>query len=479
MAALQKLINRLLALLCLSLRVETTLSGGCSNLDFPYSAYSAYGTHLRATEKGICHATLVSVQSTVNAQAVFVRIQSNYTFVNTLKDPLDAPELTLPLPKEAIFQGFAVIAAEGHHLASELVLKSDAAVPAKCSARETLSFYHASLQGPRYRVPLKSIMAVLEPGAKVVLILDYVMQLHAKQRPGFGHVFGLQLSLPPGLSKTPDARDARQLGQPGYPVSIELMLEELGLEVEVSAATAGVTLEQSCSDCPRILKSSLLQDVDLEIALPSRGQARAHPYELTPFLTVAEHPTGQVAGAVWLPPSLEVARSRDLEVFVVVDASATMRGARLARVQQALRALLRSLPHGTRLNVLGHDPSNPLEPIFSESQELDEKIFQEVDQHLTREPASSHLSHSSGPTQVAEALLSVALEGSRPESVQLRIILITDRHPPDPKNAIQLVEASCSMDCRLFSVGLGWSASPMFVEDAAKEPRAKQPEVHN
>ena len=463
MACLRKIAHALVALSCSILTVEPSLSGSCSNLDLPYGAYS---THLRAGEKGTCHASLASVQSRATVSAVFAHIQSNYTYVNTLKNALDAPEILLPLPKSAILQGFAV---QGHGLEGELEIKSDALLPAKCPNGDSFSFYQAAtLQGQSYRVPLTSVIAALEPGATVVLCLDYITRLEAKQRLGFGHVFGLQCSLPPAVSKVPDLSKSGQAG-PGFPVSMELMLGEMGsLEVEVATPTAGATVERKCRDCPYVVQSSMLQDVALEIATPTRGQALANPHSLSPYLSLQEHKsTGQVAATLWLPPSLE--QEAHLEVFVVVDASATMRGPRLSRVQQALRSFLRSLPCDTRLNIMGHDPSNPLEALFHESQELDETTFQKVDQALAEEFTSTQTSALAPSAVLAEALLEAVFEFQRPES-QLRVFLITDRHPPDPKRAIQVVEGGCSQDCRFFSVGLGWSASPMFVEDTAKEP---------
>ncbi|CAE7472200.1 unnamed protein product [Symbiodinium necroappetens] len=434
---------------------ETTLSGNCQ-IELPYT--------MRASEKSTCHAALSSVQAAITAKAVFAQIQTNYTFINTLKDSLDEPELVLPLPKTAILQGFAVHG-HGNGLAGDVVLKSDVVLPAKCPSGDSFSFYQAALQGPRYRVPLASNMQSMQPGSQVVLQIDYVMQLKTKQRPGFGHTFALQVPLPAGTSK-----DARSLSGSGPAVSVELVGESMELEVDVAATTPGVVVKRcptGVSNCYKV-ESPVLQDVALEIAMPKRGQTQANLYSpLTPLLTLQKHPaTGQVAAALWLPPALDLGEGSMFEVFMVVDASATMRGPRLGRVQQALRFLLRSLPRGTRMNIIGHDANKPLEPMFEESRRVDEKTFQEVNQHLAREPAA--LSTSSSEPQSAEAVLGAVFDVERPISTQLRVLLITDRHPPDPQRAIQLVEQSCLEDCRLFSAGLGWSASPIFVEDLAK-----------
>ena len=398
---------------------------------------------------------------TLTTHAVYAHVKSNYTYVNSLKDPLDMPQLVLPLPKTAVLQGFAV---EGHDLAGDLVLKSDAVLPAKCPSRDSFSFYQASLQGPSYRVPLPSSV---EAGAKVVLHLDYVMQLETRQRPGFGHIFALHIALPGSSKDTrPSSGSSSSASGLQSPISIEVIQE--GLELEVSTATSSVVVDRRCpqvltsSSCPYVVQSSVLQDVVLELAMP---KPLLHS-PASPFLTMQRHPTtGQVAAAIWLPPNLGVAGTSQFEIFVAVDTSVTMRGPRLGRVLRALRSLLRSLPHGIRLNMVGHDANKPSEPIFETSRELDERTFQEVDEYLAREPTDT----STSAVQTAEAVLGAVFECSRPEFAQLRVLLITDRHPPDPKRATQLVEENCFMDCRLFSTGLGWSASPMFVEDAAKE----------
>ncbi len=52
--------------------------------------------------------------------------------------------------------------------------------------------------------------------------------------------------------------------------------------------------------------------------------------------------------------------------------------------------------------------------------------------------------------------------------VQLRVIVITDRHPVDPEEAYRYMAAYCGVGCRLSVVGIGWGALAQFVEGASK-----------
>merc|ERR1740117_2397237 len=51
------------------------------------------------------------------------------------------------------------------------------------------------------------------------------------------------------------------------------------------------------------------------------------------------------------------------------------------------------------------------------------------------------------------------------------MVVITDRHATDAEDAIRFVEERCGVDCQLSALGLGWGASPPFVEGLAKAGR--------
>ncbi|CAK9028099.1 von Willebrand factor A domain-containing protein DDB_G0292028, partial [Durusdinium trenchii] len=214
-------------------------------------------------------------------------------------------------------------------------------------------------------------------------------------------------------------------------------------------------------------------DISLELSFNARAVPDA-TLPAQPFmLSLQRHGASQrLAAQVWVPPNISMCQGlpnavpgmTDLEIefFFVVDPSVTMRGPRLAKVRQALRVLLRSLPNAAVVNVVGLSSQSSADALFPESRPLNSQTFDAVDEFLKRD-AEEFLDSVTG----LHSLLSTVFD-TRRDSSQLRVALITDRYPPDQKASVQLLEESCDANCRVFVLGLGWGASPLFVEQASK-----------
>eukprot|EP00931_Biecheleriopsis_adriatica_P101821 TRINITY_DN76898_c0_g1_i1.p1 TRINITY_DN76898_c0_g1~~TRINITY_DN76898_c0_g1_i1.p1 ORF type:complete len:1671 (-),score=352.27 TRINITY_DN76898_c0_g1_i1:23-4909(-) len=263
------------------------------------------------------------------------------------------------------------------------------------------------------------------------------------------------------------------------------------LDVATGAGIAGarcfIKRQDGCT-MKASAKLSALQDLTMEIVRQDPPADKQPAVALTSAalpleLTLQRHPeTGLLAAALWMPPPTAAATeggvsqsSAPREIVLLLDSSTSMKGARLTRVREAARALLRSLPFGAKFNLVGFSQdSGRGEALFEgASKELDREAFDKAEEHLT-EPAKVISSWSQGArpgssAPGAQPALALVLEDlTRAEGTQLRILLVTDRHPADSNEAISFVDEKCNQDCRIFATGLGWGASPPFVEGIAK-----------
>eukprot|EP00913_Durusdinium_trenchii_P025496 g23933.t1 len=380
-----------------------TITGTCE-MDGAVSA-----TPLRFS-RGNCQAFLQTVQGTIELNGLIATVSANFTYKNEKKS-IEAAVLSLPMPKQAILQGY-------------------------------------ELQD-RSRLRVKG-------GEEVILRMEYLLVLQARQRAAerrdvsFGHVLELPMAFP---SKGRGA---------GSPDAVQLQLF-FGGAWTVQSGTPAVELQPEPMEAQKLMKPG-----ELDFSVPD-ATLPAQPF----MLSLQRHGASQrLAAQVWVPPNISMCQGlpnavpgmTDLEIefFFVVDPSVTMRGPRLAKVRQALRVLLRSLPNAAVVNVVGLSSQSSADALFPESRPLNSQTFDAVDEFLKRD-AEEFLDSVTG----LHSLLSTVFD-TRRDSSQLRVALITDRYPPDQKASVQLLEESCDANCRVFVLGLGWGASPLFVEQASK-----------
>eukprot|EP00435_Cladocopium_sp_Y103_P063305 s558_g24.t2 len=405
---------------------------------------SAYGTSTRFS-RGNCQAALQRAEVQVQLHGLVAKISANLTYKNE-KTAIDSPVLVLPLPTEAVLQGYELQDLKG------VIGRGDPEAALPCP-HDMLSFYEMS-GGDRgkQRVQLKH----LAPEEEVRLQLEYLLLLQAKQKAEGKYVLDLPISFP-ALKRKPSPSNA-------------VVLKIFGLaEIEggIQTSAPGAVLQPAALETQRlmmyVLLQSTLQDLPLEVTVASDPSSVFH-------LELQRHPqTQRLAAALWMPPGIAyraVDGGRMMDLVVLLDSSATMHGARLRRAKQGLQALLRSVPGRVRFNLAGvlgaGGKGSAL--LWPKSRGLDQQTFEELDQHLKKEVAES----AGDPLLGIEPVLS-AVFASLADAQQLRILVLTDRYPPDQRVAIDLIEDQCDANsCRLFVVGLGWGASPLFVESAAE-----------
>ncbi|CAE8698457.1 unnamed protein product, partial [Polarella glacialis] len=432
---------------------EATVAGRCESSE-PDAAYASRFWPDRLS----CIAALASASSRVEVDGMAAHVFTNFSYVNDLTHAIEAPTLTLPLPAGAVLTGFNIEVHGRSSVRGQVVLRSHAASPPQCPkppSSGSPGLYEAvttpAPSSAGFAVPLGR----LEAGDRVSLQLGYVQELRAKSRPGFSAALQLQLALPAGAKRRPSGVATQTAAEAAAAVPMltaEVVVSNEQAASEVSSPTLGVSLEVSCTEAASAalqtsakLRSQTLQDVTLEIARASTSSSA----EFDPELIVQRHAeTGMLAAALWLPPAGPTVDTsgESYEVVLVLDRSLSMKGVRLGRVRQAARTILRSIPTGARINLVGFSAdalegsvSAPAALFPTSSRALDEEVFREVEKHLLSDSSDSVQRPSRGPGRgangpgtLAQELLRAALDGlQRPEGAQLRVFLITDRHPSD------------------------------------------------
>ncbi|CAL1163260.1 unnamed protein product [Cladocopium goreaui] len=402
---------------------------------------SAYGTSTRFS-RGNCQASLQRADVEVQLQGLVAKISANLTYKNE-KTAIDSPVLVLPLPGDAVLQGYEVQDLKG------VIGRGDPGAAGQPCPHDMLSFYEMS-GGDRgkQRVQLKH----LAPEEEVWLRLEYLLLLQAKQKAEGKHVLDLPISFP-ALKRKPSPSDAVVLKIFGL----------AGIEGGIQTSAPGAVLQPSALETQRlmthVLLRSTLQDLPLEVTVA----AVADPSSVFHLDLQRDPQTRRLAAALWMPPSIRsIAHGGMMDLVVLLDSSATMHGARLRRAKQGLQALLRSVPSQVRFNLAGFGVAQGA-LLWSKSRALEQQTFEELDQHLKKEAESA-----GDPLLGIEPVLS-AVFARLADAQELRIMVLTDRYPPDQRAAIDLIEDQCDANrCRLFVIGLGWGASPLFVESAAE-----------
>eukprot|EP00929_Paragymnodinium_shiwhaense_P099939 TRINITY_DN61874_c0_g1_i1.p1 TRINITY_DN61874_c0_g1~~TRINITY_DN61874_c0_g1_i1.p1 ORF type:complete len:1753 (+),score=390.20 TRINITY_DN61874_c0_g1_i1:65-5323(+) len=493
----------------------SSLAGRCDEKEGEAGSSAAPGRnryHSVYDEGAGCQAALsrVDVHATVLGNLAHVAV--NHTYTNDATAAIADATLLLSVPSGSVLVDFQVSKGESVIVMGTVQGKAKADESPVCQRGDVFhDFAHLQLPGAR-KVPI----GYLEVGAKVEVHFEFVQELLMKKggatagdkRPSkaaaaersSGQVWQLIVPVPP-----PSSRRSRGVGSalpgeaPPPSMSMTLIVHQRDAvaaspaagETLVRASTPGVEVKQlppkdaeslrgfdaaaASGAAAFSLSSSSLQEISLEIA-PATPVEQAERFQ--PELILERHPHyGTLAALLALPAALPPMPSGSLEAVLIVDRSPSMRGTRLQRVTKVAHTFVQSLPLGARFNLVGlATDAASAAPLFLEaSKTLDEESFRVAKDHLSAaEPkaeqgakvaAGRTADHAPGILKALEAVLK---QMRRAEGTQLRIYLITDRHPGDADEAIKLVSEACRLDCRVSALGVGWGASPPFVEGLAK-----------
>jgi Ca-activated chloride channel family protein len=184
-----------------------------------------------------------------------------------------------------------------------------------------------------------------------------------------------------------------------------------------------------------------------------------------PRALVERDAKGRLAALLSFVPNLdEKARGpRPCEAIFLVDRSGSMGGTSIAEARNALQLCLRSLPSGSRFNVVGF--GSTWEALFPESRLLDEASLREASRHVASMDADL------GGTEILPALEAVL--GAPPlPALPRQLFVLTDG---EVTNTDEVIEAAASHAdrARVFAFGIGAGSSAHLVRGLARAGRGE------
>eukprot|EP00741_Cyanophora_paradoxa_P006049 tig00000981_g5867.t1 len=169
-------------------------------------------------------------------------------------------------------------------------------------------------------------------------------------------------------------------------------------------------------------------------------------------------PDGTCALAVALCPEWGDEEEARGEYLFLVDRSGSMRGAKIEQSRNALQLMLRSLPVGSRFNLLGF--GSRFVRLFEESRDYGD---------ASAAAAAAHVSQIQADLGGTELLLPLeAVFAGPPDPLFPRqVFILTDGEVSNTEQVIRLVRRHAA-EARVFSVGIGSGASEHLVRGVAR-----------
>ena len=180
----------------------------------------------------------------------------------------------------------------------------------------------------------------------------------------------------------------------------------------------------------------------------------ARPEE--PRVWVEVDDAGRRAALLAFEPELQ-AEEAPVELVFLVDRSGSMQGSSIAEARNTLQLCLRSLPAGSRFNVVGF--GSTFQALFDESRPYDEASLAEASRHVEA------LNADLGGTEILAPLRAV-LETPRTE-LPRQVFVLTDGQVTNTDEVIQLVRRH-SETARVFAFGIGSGPSRHLIQGMSR-----------
>jgi len=146
------------------------------------------------------------------------------------------------------------------------------------------------------------------------------------------------------------------------------------------------------------------------------------------------------------------------EIIFVIDQSGSMAGSRIKQARSALQLFLRSLPEGTKFNIVSFGDHH--RKLFPTSVTYDETTFATATQYVADMDANF------GGTNILSPLREV-LATPPSKDFPRQVFLITDGDVNNTAEVIDVVKTSVG-DCRVFTLGIGADACRRLVTGLAR-----------
>ena len=300
----------------------------------------------------------------------------------------------------------------------------------------------------------------LPPGKEVTIQISYVSELAVE---GEDIRFVLPTTVSPryapeedlkGVGRTP----AEAVNPPrdwSVPYGLDLSIRfEMGSPIRsIESPSHAISVE--LAECrARVRLGTREAAMDRDFVLLAK---RAEPH--MPICQVERTGSGQLAALVAFQPDLpEEAGESACELIFIIDRSGSMGGTSIAEARNALQLCLRSLPPGSRFNIVGFGSTHRL--LFPGSRPYDEESLRLASQHIQA------LQADLGGTEILPALRAV-FESEPVAGLPRQLLILTDGQVSNTQAVISLVRKH-SDRARVFAFGIGAGASHHLVRGMAR-----------
>ena len=296
------------------------------------------------------------------------------------------------------------------------------------------------------------------PGGEVLLRLTYVTELGFE---GDAVRFTLPTTVSPRYAPADDrlgvGRSAEQALNPpvawsvpyGLDVTIVMDMPGRVTRVESPSHPIAVALD-GWRATVSLANANAALDRDLVVLAAAEGLSAPHAL-------LERGADGQHTAAIVFRPTFDTDQAA-ADVVFVVDRSGSMAGTSIAEVRNALQLCLRSLPAGSRFNIVGF--GSTFVSLFPDSVAYDDSSLAKASAHV------ASLDAELGGTEILPALRFV-LEQRRATEMPRQVVVLTDGEVTNTDAVIGLVRQHAS-DTRVFTFGIGRGASAHLVRGMAR-----------
>jgi Ca-activated chloride channel family protein len=298
----------------------------------------------------------------------------------------------------------------------------------------------------------------LPPGKEVLVRISYVAELPVDAD---GVRFVLPTTVSPryapaedlkGAGRTPaEAVNPPVQWQVPYGLDLDVTLEMASPILALESPSHPISVE-SVANAGRVRLATREAALDRDFVLQVR---LAQPHQ--PRAVLERDARGALAVALCFQPAF-TAEAGPCEAIFLVDRSGSMEGSSIEEATRALQLCLRSLPTGTRFNVVGF--GSRFEQLFPESRVYDEASLALASHHV------AGLRADLGGTEILAPLEAILKAPPRP-GLPRQLFVLTDGQVSNTEAVLRLVRQH-SVDTRVFTFGIGAGASAALVRGMAR-----------
>ncbi|HYR44389.1 MAG TPA: VIT domain-containing protein [Terriglobia bacterium] len=393
----------------------------------------------------------VRIEGSIRGFAARVTFTQNYR--NRETKPIEAVYV-FPLDEASAVCGFETLV-DGTHIVGE-VKQRDKAFD---EYDDAISAGHGAFLLDEERPDaFTANIGNLPAGKSVCIRITYITEL---QSEGNDFRFVLPLTVSPRYAPVEDrvgvGRTQQEILNPPvewtvpYGLDLELDLEMPSRILRLESPSHALSSEidgHRAKVRPGTREIAMDRDFILRIGVDEAPQPRAF---------VETDPLGRRAAVVFFNPKFDIEEVPS-EIIFLVDRSGSMGGDSIAEARNTLELCLRSLPQGTRFNIVGFGTT--FESLFEGSRLYDDSTLHKASEHLREMQANL------GGTEILPALKAIFQNPADAEFPR-QLFVLTDGEVSNTDAVINLVRENRA-STRLFSFGIGAGASHHLVRGIAR-----------